>query len=74
MVVAPSTGRIPASAYLNPLISHEIAFIMGEDFDKNIRESLPLQKWVSLLKYFKGVATTKMTAEADTLTRLMHSD
>ena len=43
VVVAPSTGRSPASAYLEPVISQEIASIMGDYFETNIGESMPLQ-------------------------------
>ena len=74
MVVAPSTGRSPALDYLDPALPLEIASIMGEDFENTMGESIPLQEWVSLFEYFKGVVTTNMNVEVDTLTRLIQLD
>ena len=36
VVVAPSTERIPELAYLERVLSLEIEFIMGEDFENAI--------------------------------------
>ena len=47
---------------------------MGEDFENTMGESIPLQEWVSLFEYFKGVVTTNMNVEVDTLTRLIQLD
>ena len=74
VVVAPSTGRSPALDYLDPALPREIASSMGEDFENTMGESIPLQEWVSLFEYFKGVATTNMNVEVDTLTRLIQLD
>ena len=74
MVVAPSTGRIPASSYLEPVMSLEIAPIMGYYFENTMWESMSLQEWVSISEYFKEVATTNMPVELDTFTRLMQLD
>ena len=74
MVVEPSTGRIPAPDYLDPVLSLEIVSIMVEYFDYNMGESMPLQEWVSLFECFKVVETTKTIVEVDTLTRMMQLD
>ena len=40
---------------------------MGEDFKNSIGDIMPLQQWVSLFKYFKRLATTKITIESGTI-------
>ena len=47
---------------------------MGEYFNNKICQSMPLQEWLSLFKYFKLLAIFKMTVETDMLAILMHSD
>ena len=47
---------------------------MGESFENNIGEDMPLQEWVPLFRYFGGVATTKIPFGSDTLPRLIQSD
>ena len=44
LVVASSMGGSPASAYIEPVLLQEIASMMGEVFDNNIGESMPLQE------------------------------
>ena len=47
VVMVMLVGRSPASAYLNHVLSQEIAFITEDDFDNIIGDSMPLQEWVS---------------------------
>ena len=55
VVAAPSRGRRPVPAHLEPVISLEISYILAEYFDNTMGDSMPLQEWVYIFEYFKGV-------------------
>ena len=74
VVVVPLTGISPSSAYLEPVLYQEITLITEEDFGNNIGEIILLQDCMYLFEYFKGVDTTKIPVEADTLSIIMQSN